>query len=58
MVEARVTHYLGKHGTGRFKKAVLVGAVPPLMVKTGANAEGTDKSVFDSFRQAMRKDPA
>ncbi|KAF3385882.1 Non-heme chloroperoxidase [Talaromyces pinophilus] len=54
-----VTHYLGgKHGTGRFKKAVLVGAVPPLMVKTSNNAEGTDKSVFDSFRQAMLKDRA
>jgi pimeloyl-ACP methyl ester carboxylesterase len=51
-----VTHYLGKHGTGRFKKAVLVGAVPPLMVKTSTNSEGTDKSVFDSFRESMRKD--
>jgi pimeloyl-ACP methyl ester carboxylesterase len=53
-----VTHYLGKHGTGRFKKAVLVGAVPPLMMKTSTNAEGTDKSVFDSFRDSMRKDRA
>ncbi|KAJ5630188.1 uncharacterized protein N7484_010288 [Penicillium longicatenatum] len=52
------THYLGKHGTSRFKKAVLVGAVPPQMVKTSANPEGTDKSVFDSFREAMRKDRA
>lgn len=33
-----MTHYLGKHGIGRFKKAVLVGAVPSLMVKTSANA--------------------
>ncbi|KAL2404121.1 Non-heme haloperoxidase [Exophiala dermatitidis] len=46
------------HGTGRFNKAVLVGAVPPLMVKTSGNPEGTDKSVFDSFRQAMLKDRA
>ncbi|KAJ5106724.1 hypothetical protein N7456_003399 [Penicillium angulare] len=53
-----VTHYLGKHGTGRFKKAVLVGAVPPLMLKTNSNPEGTEKSVFDTFRQAMRKDRA
>ncbi|RAO73356.1 uncharacterized protein BHQ10_009368 [Talaromyces amestolkiae] len=53
-----VTHYLGKHGTGRFKKAVLVGGVPPLMLKTSNNAEGTDKSVFDSFRQAMLQDRA
>jgi pimeloyl-ACP methyl ester carboxylesterase len=53
-----VTHFLGKHGTKRVRKAVLVGAVPPLMLKTGANAQGTDMSVFDSFRQAMRKDRA
>lgn len=53
-----VTHFLGKHGTSRVKKAVLVGAVPPLMVKTSVNAEGTDKSVFDSFRQAMHSDRA
>lgn len=53
-----VTHYLGKHGTGRFKKAVLVGAIPPLMMKTSTNAEGTDKSVFDSFRDSMKKDRA
>ncbi|KAE8422499.1 Alpha/Beta hydrolase protein [Aspergillus pseudocaelatus] len=53
-----VTHFLGKHGTSRVKKAVIVGAVPPLMVKSAANPEGTDKSVFDSFREAMRKDRA
>lgn len=53
-----VTHFLGKHGTSRVNKAVLVGAVPPLMVKTPANPEGTDKSVFDSFREAMHKDRA
>lgn len=53
-----VTRYLGKHGTKRFNRAVLVGAVPPIMVKSSANAEGTDLSVFDSFREAMRKDRA
>ncbi|KAL2823723.1 Alpha/Beta hydrolase protein [Aspergillus cavernicola] len=53
-----VTRFLGKHGTSRVKKAVLIGAVPPLMLKTAENAEGTDKSVFDSFRQAMHKDRA
>jgi pimeloyl-ACP methyl ester carboxylesterase len=36
-----VAHYLGRHGTGRVAKAVLVGAVPPLMLKTPANPEGT-----------------
>ncbi|KAB8265368.1 Alpha/Beta hydrolase protein [Aspergillus pseudonomiae] len=53
-----VTRFLGKHGTSRVKKAVLVGAVPPLMLKTAANPEGTDKSVFDGFRQAFRQDRA
>ena len=53
-----VTRFLGKHGTSRVKKAVLIGAVPPLMVKTASNAEGTEKSVFDSFRQAMIMDRA
>ncbi|KAL4875723.1 Alpha/Beta hydrolase protein [Aspergillus karnatakaensis] len=53
-----VTHYLGKHGTSRVKKAVLVGAVPPLMLKTKDNPEGTDISVFDGFREAMKKDRA
>lgn len=53
-----VTRFLGKHGTSRVKKAVLVGAVPPLMLKTETNPQGTDKSVFDSFREAMHKDRA
>ncbi|OJJ61448.1 hypothetical protein ASPSYDRAFT_43376 [Aspergillus sydowii CBS 593.65] len=53
-----VTRYLGKHSTKRVKKAVLVGAVPPLMLKTSANPDGLDKSVFDSFRQAMENDRA
>lgn len=53
-----VTRFLGKHGTNRFKKAVLVGSVPPLMLKTSTNAEGTDKSAFDTFRQAMYNDRA
>lgn len=53
-----VTRFLGKHGTSRVRRAVLVGAVPPLMVKTTGNPEGTDKSVFDGFRNAMKKDRA
>lgn len=53
-----VTHYLGKHGTGRFKKAVLVGAVPPLLLKTSNNPEGVDKSVFDTFRKSLLEDRA
>ena len=53
-----VARFLGKHGTSRARRAVLVGAVPPLMVKTANNPEGTDKAVFDGFRDAMRKDRA
>lgn len=53
-----VTRFLGKHGSSRVKKAVLVGAVPPLMVKTDVNTEGTDLSVFDSFRQSMHENRA
>ncbi|PNP75739.1 hypothetical protein FNYG_10927 [Fusarium nygamai] len=53
-----VTRFLSKHGTSRVKKAVLIGAVPPLMVKTSENTKGIDISVFDSFRHAMYKDRA
>ncbi|GAD97817.1 alpha/beta fold family hydrolase, putative [Paecilomyces variotii No. 5] len=53
-----VTHFLGKHGTNHIKKAILIGAVPPLMVKTPANPEGIDKTVFDSFRQEIYNDRA
>ncbi|HEY0223500.1 MAG TPA: alpha/beta hydrolase [Pseudolabrys sp.] len=46
-----VAHYIGRHGTGRVAKVVLVGAVPPLMLKTDANPEGTPLSAFDGIRQ-------
>ena len=50
-----VARYVAKHGQpqGRVAKAVLVSAVPPLMVKTAANPEGTPVSVFDGFREAL-----
>lgn len=51
-----VARYVGKYGTERVKKAVLVGSVTPLMLKTESNPEGTPLSVFDSFREAMIKD--
>lgn len=47
-----VAHYIGRHGSGRVAKAVLVGAVPPLMLKTGANPEGTPIEVFDGIRKS------
>jgi len=46
-----VAHYLGRHGTKRVAKAVLVGAVPPLMLKTAANPGGLDLAVFDGIRK-------
>jgi non-heme chloroperoxidase len=46
-----VARYVARHGAGRVAKAVLISSVPPLMVKTDANPEGTPIEVFDSFRE-------
>jgi non-heme chloroperoxidase len=51
-----VAHYIGRHGTGRVAKVVLVGAVPPLMLKTDANPEGTPRDVFDGIRKGTGTD--
>lgn len=51
-----VTRYIGRHGTARVAKAVLLGAVPPLMLKTAANPDGTPIEVFDGIREGVRKD--
>lgn len=51
-----VAHYLGRHGTGRVSKAVLLGAVPPLMLKTPANPGGLPVEVFDGIRKGTRDD--
>src|SRR4029450_7348638 len=48
-----VTHYIGRHGTERVAKAVLVDAVPPLMLKTEANPGGLPIKVFDDLRAAL-----
>ena len=48
-----VARYLGRHGTKRVEKAVLIGAVPPLMLKTEKNPGGLPISVFDGFRTAL-----
>jgi non-heme chloroperoxidase len=47
-----VARYIGRHGTGRVAKAVLLGAVPPLMLKSEANPDGTPIEVFDGIRAA------
>ncbi|MEL6114107.1 alpha/beta hydrolase [Photobacterium sp. SP02] len=46
-----VAHYLGRHGTDRVAKVVLVGAVPPLMLKTENNPKGLPIDVFDGIRE-------
>ncbi len=51
-----VLRYLGLHGTKRVSQAVLVAAVAPLMLKTGANPEGQPRSVFDQIRADLASD--
>ncbi|MBA4286034.1 MAG: alpha/beta hydrolase [Xanthomonadaceae bacterium] len=48
-----VAHTLGRHGSSRVAKAVLVGAVPPLMLKTAGNPDGVPKQVFDDIRKGV-----
>jgi non-heme chloroperoxidase len=51
-----VARYLGRHGTTRVAKAVLIGAVPPLMLKTDKNPGGLPLSAFDQLRSALAAD--
>ncbi len=51
-----VARYIGRHGTNRVAKAVLIGAVPPLMLKTDANSGGLPKQVFDQIRAGVLAD--
>src|SRR4051812_13979254 len=53
-----VARFIGRHGTKRVSKAVLVGAVPPIMLKTAANPGGLPMEVFDGFRKAYLVDRA
>ncbi|MDB5425760.1 MAG: non-heme chloroperoxidase [Phenylobacterium sp.] len=53
-----VARFLGRHGTARAAKAVLIGAVPPVMVKKDSNPEGTPIEVFDGFRAGLLADRA
>ena len=50
--------YIGRHGTKRIVKAVLIAAVRPLMLKTAANPEGLPIEVFDKLRADLIKDPS
>jgi non-heme chloroperoxidase len=51
-----VARYIGRHGTSRVAKAVLIGAVPPLMLKTAANPGGLPIKAFDDIRNAVLAD--
>src|SRR5690349_16460511 len=51
-----VTRYIGRHGTVRVAKAVLLGAIPPLMLKTAANPDGTPIEAFDAIRAGVSTD--
>ncbi|MCX4995017.1 alpha/beta hydrolase [Streptomyces longwoodensis] len=53
-----VTRYVARAKAGRVSKAVLVGAVPPLMLKTEANPGGLPKEVFDGFREGVASNRA
>ena len=52
-----VTRYIGRHGTERVAKAVLVGAIPPLMLKTDANPGGLPIEAFDEIRAGLAERP-
>jgi non-heme chloroperoxidase len=51
-----VARYIGRHGTSRVAKAVLIGAIPPLMLKTPANPGGLPIDVFDGLRNSVVAD--
>jgi non-heme chloroperoxidase len=51
-----VARYVGRHGTSRVARAVLIAAVPPIMLKTEANPEGLPIEVFDGLRASLVKD--
>jgi non-heme chloroperoxidase len=54
--DGEVTRYIGRHGTKRIAKVVLVAAVPPIMLRSEANPEGLPLEVFDSLRAGLFKD--
>ena len=56
MGTGEVTRYLGTHGSGRVRKAALLGVVPPFLLKTDDNPEGVDGGVFEGIKAAIVKD--
>src|SRR5688572_21483845 len=51
-----VARYIGRHGTSRVARAVLIAAVPPLLLKTAANPEGLPMELFDGMRVSLARD--
>lgn len=51
-----VARYIGRHGTARVAKAVLIGSVTPIMMKTSTNSEGVPMEKFDEIRSAVTAD--
>jgi non-heme chloroperoxidase len=51
-----VARYIGRHGTKRVAKAVLIAAVPPIMLKSATNPEGLPMEVFDKMRAGLMRD--
>jgi non-heme chloroperoxidase len=56
MGTGEVTRYLGKYGSGRVRKAVLLGSIPPFLLKTDDNPEGVDGLVFEGIKSAVIAD--
>jgi non-heme chloroperoxidase len=56
MGTGEVTRYLGKYGSRRVRKAALLGAIPPFLLKTDDNPEGVDGSVFEGIKTAIVAD--
>ena len=56
MGSGEVTRYIGKYGTARVRKAVLIGTLGPYLVKASDNPEGVDANVFEDIKAAIRKD--
>ncbi|MGH9219676.1 MAG: alpha/beta fold hydrolase [Vicinamibacterales bacterium] len=56
MGSGEVTRYIAKYGTGRVRKAVLIGTLGPYLIKAADNPEGVDENVFEDIKAAIRKD--
>src|SRR5690242_569405 len=56
MGTGEVTRYLGRYGSGRVAKGVLVAPIPPVLLQAGDNPDGVPQSPFDGFAEAARAD--